>query len=259
MEPELAVGLPAAGAVATAMLRPRPRIALSAGVALGAAGLVAIALNDARVSNLVGIPLLISPFSRALLIAAAASLTAMIAFAPARTERAVLLTWGLAAIAGMAAVAAAPSRDVVFEIVRAMAILQAATEGKRPVATRLRVPALAVALLAITLLLARAEGPPPLSRLVAVGLVAGLVAAIGLLPYIHEFDPEEATWASPISWIGFAGPVLAVAILSRAGELVPSAGGVLGALLIGLGLVNVLWGTLASWRTARGLRGNETA
>ena len=252
MQPELAVGLPAAGAAATVMLRPRPRVALAAGLGLGAAGLAAIVLNDERASNLVGVSLSISPFSRALLIAAAASLAVMVMFAPARTERSVLLAWGLAAIAGMAAVAAAPSLDVVVEIVLAMAILQAATEGKRPIATRLRAPALAAALLAVTLLLARAEGPALLSRFVAVGLVAGLVAAVGLLPYIHEFDPEEATWASPISWIGFAGPVLAVAILARAGDLVQSAGGVLGALLIGIGLVNVVWGTLASWRTASG-------
>jgi formate hydrogenlyase subunit 3/multisubunit Na+/H+ antiporter MnhD subunit len=87
-------------------------------------------------------------------------------------------------------------------------------------------------------------------RFGAVGIVAGLVAAIGLLPYLHEFDPEESTVASPIPWIAFVGPLLAVAVLSRVKQVLPAdASDAFGAMLIGLGLLNVLWGTVAAWRT----------
>jgi len=96
----------------------------------------------------------------------------------------------------------------------------------------------------------RVEGPPLLVRFGAVGIVAGLVAAIGLLPYLHEFDPEESTVASPIPWIAFVGPLLAGAVLSRVKQVLPAdASDAFGAMLIGLGLLNVLWGTVAAWRT----------
>ncbi len=72
------------------------------------------------------------------------------------------------------------------------------------------------------------------------------------MPYIHEFDPEELTAASPIAWIAFLGPILGLAIVTRAHELVPEAAAAFGAMLIGLGLLNILWGSLASWLTEKG-------
>jgi formate hydrogenlyase subunit 3/multisubunit Na+/H+ antiporter MnhD subunit len=83
-----------------------------------------------------------------------------------------------------------------------------------------------------------------------VGIVAGLAAAVGLLPYAHEFDPEESLVASPIPWIAFVGPLLAAAVVSRAsGVVAADAGDAFGAMLIGLGLLNMLWGAVGSWRT----------
>lgn len=253
MEPELAVALPAAGAVFSVVLRPRPRAALIAGGALGAAGLTAILLAaPGLVSDQLGVSLSISAMSRALLLAAAASLALVIAFAPQRADRAVLLTWGLAGIAGMTAIAAAPNLDLVILVTLTVALLHAALGGRRPLAARLRAPALAVALLGTGLVFARLGGPPILAKFAAVGLVAGLVAAIGTLPYIHEFDPEEVTAASPIAWMAFLGPILGLEIVMRARELIPSAADDFGAMLIGLGLLNVLWGSLASWLTEKG-------
>lgn len=253
MEPELAVALPATGALFTAALRPRPRAALIAGGVLGAAGLVAIVLSAPGIaSDQLGLGLSISPLSRALLLAAAASLTLVVTFAPLRAERAILLTWGLAGIAGMAAIAAAPSLDLVILVTLAIALLQAAVSGRRPLAARLRAPALAVALLGAGLVFARIDGAPILAKFAAVGLVAGLAAAVGILPYIHEFDPEEVTAASPIAWIAFVGPILALEIVTRARDLIPSAAAAFGAMLIGLGLLNILWGSLASWFSEKG-------
>lgn len=190
--------------------------------------------------------------SRALLVAAAGSLALVVAFAPAQADRRILLIWGLAGLAAVAAIAAAPSLDIVLLIVLAVAVLQAAFgSARRPLEARLRAPVLAVALLAVGLEFARFEGPPVLARFAAVGLVAGLAATLGTLPYIHQFDPDELTAASPIAWIGYVGPVLALAVVSRAGELIPAAGAAFGAMLIGLGLINILWGGLATWQTEK--------
>jgi NADH:ubiquinone oxidoreductase subunit 2 (subunit N) len=185
-----------------------------------------------------------------LLLAAAATLTLAVVLGPPRVRRASLLMRGLIGLAGMAAIAVAPTLDLILLILLVLAVLQAGLVSHRDFTARVRAPVLAIALLALGLAFERIEGPPLLVRFGAVGLVAGLVAAIGLLPYLHEFDPEESTAASPIPWIAFVGPVLAVAVLARAKEVVPpEAGDAFGAMLIGLGLLNVLWGTVAAWRT----------
>jgi hypothetical protein len=253
MQPELAIGLPAAGSVCAVALRARPRAAIAAGAFLGLSGLAAIVLSiPGRTSDQLGVTLSLSAESRSLLIAAGAALVLVVALAPLLVERALLLTWGLAGLAGMAAIAAATSIEVIILVVLALAVLQAASPGGRSFATRLRGPVLAVALLALAAAAARSDGPSILSRLSVVGLVAGLSAALGTLPYIHEFDPEERTATSPMPWMAFIGPVLALAVFTRARELVPAEGAALGAMVIGLGLLNMVWGSLASWRTEGG-------
>lgn len=253
MGPELAIGLPAAGSLFAAVLRSRPRAAVAAGTAFGLLGLAAIFLTmPGRVSDQVGIPFSLSAEGRSLLIAAAAALALVVALAPLQVERALLLTWGLAGLAGMAAIAAATTLDFIILVVLVLAVLQATAAGKRSFATRLRGPVLAVALLALAAAFARNDGPSILNRLAAVGLVAGLSVGLGTLPYIHEFDPEERTATSPIPWMAFVGPVLALSVLMRERDLVPTEGAALGAMMIGLGLLNMVWGSVASWRTEGG-------
>ena len=250
MEPELAVALPAAGAACAAVLRPRPNLAVIIGALLGLGGLAAIVLSTpGLVSDALGVSLSLSAPARAMLIVAAASLAVVVVFAPERAERSRLLGFGLAGLAGMTAIAVAPTLDVVILILLALVVLQAAAPAARPFSRRVRAPAFAVAMLAAGLVLTRLAGPSLLERFGAVGLVAGLVAAVGALPYMHEFDAEESTAASPIPWAAFIGPVLAVTIVMRARELFPSAAGAFGAMLIGLGLLNMIWGCLAAWRT----------
>src|SRR5882672_3637597 len=99
-------------------------------------------------------------------------------------------------------------------------------------------------------MLARAPGPEVLDRFAAVGLVAGLAAGIGLLPYLHPFDPDDVVTSSPIAWMAFIGPaVAAVVVAGSRGLLPPDAGGVFGAILIGLGLLNVAWGGVGAYLT----------
>src|SRR5579859_175832 len=250
MEPELAVALPAAGAAFAVALRPRPRLALILGAVLGAGGVAAVLLaTPGAASNLLGITLSLSAASRSMLIVAAISLAFVVILAPVNAERSALLRWGLAGLAGMAGIAAAPTLEVSVLVLLALVVLQATVEGGRPHARRLRAPAFAVALIGLGLVFARMAGPPVLERLAAVGLVAGLTAALGALPYMHEFDADERTATSPIPWIAFVGPVLAIVVITRTHELVPSAAGAVGAMLIGLGLLNIVWGCVAAWRT----------
>ena len=184
------------------------------------------------------------------MLAAAGTLILVLVTAPPRVGRATLLIRGTATLAAMTAIALAPSLDLVLLILLVLAVLHAGLDTRRDFALRLRAPVLAIALLALGLALERMQGPPVLERFGAVGIVAGLVAAVGLLPYIHEFDPEEPVVASPIPWIAFVGPLLAATVLARVTHVLPpEAGGAFGAMLIGLGLVNVLWGGIASWRT----------
>ncbi|TME57819.1 MAG: hypothetical protein E6I58_04490 [Chloroflexi bacterium] len=223
------------------------------GSLFGATAVAAIVVAaPGMASDQLGVTLSFSAMTRTLLVAAAGALALVVGFAPSGADRVGLLTWGLAGFAGMTAIAAAPSLDLVILLTLGIALLHAALAGRRSLAARLRAPALAVALLGAGLLFARAEGPPMLSRFAAVGLAAGLVAVLGLLPYIHEFDAEEVTAASPIAWLAFLGPILGMVIVTRARELVPSAAAAFGAMLIGLGLLNVLWGSLASWLTEKG-------
>ena len=185
-----------------------------------------------------------------LLFAAAATLILVVVTAPPRVAWRTLLTWGLVGLAAMTAILLAPSLDLVLLILLVLAVLQARMVSNRDFATRLRAPVLAIALLGLGLAFERIQGPAVLQRFGAVGMVAGLVAAVGLLPYIHEFDPEESVVASPIPWIAFVGPLLAAIVLSRARHLLPpEAGDAFGAMLIGLGLLNMFWGSVASWRT----------
>lgn len=251
MEPELAVALPAAGAACASALQPRPRLALALAGVLGVAGLGAVLLSVPGLSSdQLGITLMLSAASRSMLIAASAALAMLVALPPPRADRSTLLRWGLGGLAGMAAIAVAPSLDIAVMVVLLLVVLQAAGSGRRPYANRVRAPALAVALFALGLVLATLQGPALLPKLAALCLVAGLAAALGVMPWIHEFDADERTATSPIPWLAFVGPVLAVVVVGQAGELVEGAEGAFSALLIALGLLNIGVATLAAWRTA---------
>jgi hypothetical protein len=181
---------------------------------------------------------------------AAAALAFAVTVTPLATSRRALMLKGGTGLAGSAAIAAVPSFDLSLLILLTLGVLHAAIDGRRAFAVRLRAPVIAVATLAIALLFAHAQGPDAVQRFAAVGLVAGLAAAVGLLPYLHPLDPDEPMTSSPIPWIAFVGPVLAAAIVSRGQQLLTSdAGGVFGAMLIGLGLINIAWGSIAAWLT----------
>jgi hypothetical protein len=192
----------------------------------------------------------VPPEALELLLIAAAALAFAVAFAPQAASRRVLLVRGGAGLAGSAAIVAVPTLDIVLLVLLVLGVTHAAVAGTRSFATRLRPPVIAVAMLALGLLLVRVEGPDLVARFGAVGLVAGIAAGVGLLPYLHPIEPDEALTASPVAWLGFIGPVLAVVVVVRAQGALPSdAGGAFGGMLIGLGLLNIAWGGVAAWLT----------
>jgi NADH:ubiquinone oxidoreductase subunit 2 (subunit N) len=184
---------------------------------------------------------------------AAVALVLVLALAPAAASRARLVATGGTGLVGTILVAAAPTFDLALLVLLATGAVHAAIDGHRSFATRLRAPAVAVALLALAAVFARVEGPDIVHRLAAVGLAAGLAAAVGLLPYLHSFDPEELVTASPVAWLAYVGPVVAAIVVANAqGMLSVEAGGAFAAMLVGLGLVNMAGGSLAASWTENG-------
>lgn len=185
-----------------------------------------------------------------LIVVAAAALAFAVAFAPLPGTRRPLLVRGAAGLIGTAAIAAVPTLDLAVLVLLALGVLHAGVAGTRSFATRLRPPFIAVALLALGLVLVRVQAPDLVARFGAVGLVAGLAAGVGVLPYLHPMESEEALSASPIAWLGFVGPVLATVVVIRTqGLLTVDAGGAFAGMLIGLGLLNMMWASLGSWLT----------
>ena len=191
------------------------------------------------------------PESLELWVLAAAGLAFAFVFSSARLPRRTLVIHGGAGLAAGAAIAVAPTLDLAVLVLLALGALDAALGGRQTFAVRMRAPVLAVAVLALGLMLVRVEGPDVLGRFASVGLVGGLAVAIGLLPFIHPFEADEATPASPLVWVVFVGPVLAAVLVARAQSLLPvDAGEAFAAMLIGVGLLNMVWGALGAWLTS---------
>jgi hypothetical protein len=192
----------------------------------------------------------VQPEALELLVIAAAALAFALAFAPLAASRRTLLIRGGAGLAGGVAIAAVPTLDLALLVLLLLGALHAAVAGTRSFAARLRPPVIAVAMLALGLLLVRVAAPDLVARFGAVGLVAGLAAGVGVVPYLHPIESDEALTASPVAWLGFIGPVLAVVVVVRAqGALSADAGGAFGGMLVGLGLLNMAWGGVGAWLT----------
>lgn len=182
---------------------------------------------------------------------AAVAVALAVVYAEPATPRRSLAVQGGIGLAGAAAIVLVPTFDLALLVLLALGTLQAVSAGARPMAVRLRPEVLAVALTGAGLLLARASGPDVLVRFGAVGVGAGLAAAVGLLPYIHVFDVDEPVAASPLAWLAFIGPVLAIVFVARSQhELTVDGWAAFGAIMIGLGLLNLVWGSVASWLAA---------
>ena len=160
---------------------------------------------------------------------------------------------GGAGLAGTAAIALVPSLDLAIVVLLALGVLHASAGGPRAFALRLRLVAVAAALLVLGGLFVRVQGPDVLARFGAVGMVAGVCAVVGLLPYIRPQEPADVAGASyaAVGWLAFVGPVAAVVLVARGTELLGvDAGQAFAAMLIGLGVLTMAWGSAGAWLTA---------
>jgi hypothetical protein len=188
--------------------------------------------------------------ARVFLVASAAALVLVVALAPHRPGRWELLAVGLAALGGQAALTAVADPFVIAVVLVLIGFGHATRPSPRPFAGRARGPAFAALLLGLGWALAGTPGPAWLGRAGALALALSLAAAAGLLPYLPDVDAREPASSSYVAWAGFFGPALALTLPGRLHGLSPDEGTVFGAALVGLGLVNLGWGTVGAWRTA---------
>jgi len=76
-----------------------------------------------------------------------------------------------------------------------------------------------------------------------------VAATIGVAPYLQRLDPREPAPASPIAWLGFFGPALAVVLVTRFVGLLPAESGPGYAVLLALGIFNLVLGAFGAWQS----------
>ncbi|MGH7903564.1 MAG: hypothetical protein ACREPA_05475 [Candidatus Dormibacteraceae bacterium] len=229
-----------------ARIVPRRRLAEPVAAVLAGGGLVAVMLAVAA-DRAGGPARLLTGEGRALLVAAGVgAVLALVASAqPARIAGA-----SLVGLAGLVALAAAPTPSLAGLVVLGLAVAQSRLLAGRSFAARIRAPAAGVLLLAVGDLLTR-SGAPGAARVGAVALALGVAAAAGLVPFLQELEAGEAVPAASIVWPGFVGPVLGVTVAGMVGALPePGAAGAFEAVMVGLGLVNAVWGATGAWVAA---------
>jgi hypothetical protein len=196
--------------------------------------------------------LLLPPPSRVLLAFSAPAVALMVWLAP-RGDRLERLCAGLVGLGSQAVLASVPDLLAVAVLLVPVGFAVAARPGRRSLSARVRGPALAAALLGLGWALLRSPGPAWLGRLGALGVALGLVAVGGLVPYLQEVEDGEPAETSYLAWTGFLAPALALVLpfrLLQGHLLTPDEGMVVGAVLVGLGALNLAWGAVGAWRTA---------
>jgi hypothetical protein len=246
--PELALAFPAAGAVMVSVLRPWRTAALVLGVVFGAAGALAVALAT-REETFLGLTLNVAAPGRSLLLLTFAAAALALVFTPPGADRLPLLVALLAGLFAASALVVLPDGYLVALVILLVAGVQAGLPALRSFGQRIRGPAFGALLIALGTALAAGAATGQLARLAGLAMVLGVVAAIGLAPYLHDLDPREPAPASPVAWLGFLGPSLAVLLAVRLLPTLPvGSGSAYGATLIGVGLFNAAVGTFGKWR-----------
>jgi hypothetical protein len=251
---ELAFGLPAVGAVLVSLLRRRRALPLLIGLAFGAAGLVATALVAPGVQGaLFGLRLAMPAPARVVLLGSFLAAGLVVLLVPPGADRAPMLASVLAGLSALAAIALVAEPLVTVLVLLLLAAVQSALPAFRPFAERIRAPAFGALLLALGALLAAGASSTPILRLSGLAVVLGVTAAIGVAPYLQQLDPREPAPASPIAWLAFIGPGLAVMLATRLIALLPpEASQAYAAVLLGLGLLNLVLGSFGAWRSRTG-------
>lgn len=216
----------------------------------GVGAVLAVLILAAPLLPVAALPHL-TPAARALLLASAAALALTTVLAPHRVARWELLATGLGALGGQAVLMALTDPLAIAAVLLLIAFGFAARTGARPFVERARGPAFAALLIGLGWAFVQLQGAAWVGRVGALALALGLACAAGLVPYLAAVDAEEPASSSFVAWTGFFGPALAISLPGRVLPALPAGdGAVFGATLVGLGLVNLAWGTIGAWRTA---------
>ena len=186
---------------------------------------------------------------RAMLGATALALVLLVLFVPQPLDRLELLASGLFLLGGLSVVAMAANVLVVAILLLPLAAVLAARGGGRPFPERMRGPAVGVFLMGLGGVLVTAHDLYGRGRLGVLGVVLGLLAITGLVPFLRRIDAREPASVSGLVWPAFVAPTLATVVLAELLPMLSTAQGVVYAVLfVSFGLLNLWWGVLAAWR-----------
>jgi len=144
-------------------------------------------------------------------------------------------------------VVAIPNPAAMAVLVLLLGGLQAVLPARRSYTLRMRGPAAAALMLGAAWLCAQTTSVGA-HRVAGLGFGLAIAAAAGLVPYAGDLDPDEPAASSCLTWAGFLAPALALSLPARASVLNGDTRAVFSATLLGLGLLNLAWGTIGAWR-----------
>jgi hypothetical protein len=221
------------------------------------AGVVALGLSGAAVAVLVvwspdalrGLGLAATLPARTMIAAGAGTVALTSALSGPRVPRWDLLAGGSVVLGGLAVLVAVPDPAAVAALILLLGGLQATLPAHRSFSLRMRGPATAALLLGAAWLFVHTSSAGA-HRVAALALALAIAAAAGLVPYVPDLDPDEPPASSCLTWAGFLAPALALALVlpTRVLTLNSDELPIFSATLIGLGLVNLTWGTVGAWR-----------
>ena len=221
------------------------------------AGVVALGLAGAVLAILVvwspaasrGLGLAATLPARTMIAACAATVVLTSVLSGPRVVRWDLLAGGSVALGGLALLVAVHDPAAAAALILLLGGLQATLPARRSFSLRMRGPAAAALLLGAAWLFVHTTSTGA-HRVAALALGLAIAAAAGLAPYLPDLDPDEPPAASCLTWAGFLAPALALALVlpTRVLTLKSDELPVFSATLIGLGLVNLAWGTIGAWR-----------
>ena len=244
---ELAVGLPAAGALAVTLLQRRRSLAVVGGLCLGGLALAAALSGQGRSEDFFGIRLALPPPLLAVLVATFLTGALAVLLVPPGAARLPMLWSVLSGLTAVTAIAVLTDPLLMALVVLLVACGQAALPALRPFVERMRAPAFGGLALAFGLILAGGVDAVPLQKVAGLAVVLGFAAMIGLAPYLQALDPREPAPASPMAWLAFLGPGIAVAMAVRvAPTLSADAGTAYTEVLLAFGLFNIAVGAAGS-------------
>lgn len=232
--------------IAKGSLRPTSQVGVLAAAAVLACAAVLLATVAAPMRSWSNVLVVPSP-AGALTLAALAGILAVAALIPPGLRSGVVWPAALTVI-GLGFVSTAPDLLVTALVVLYLACAQSSLPARFP--GRLRWPSLGAVILVGAVLLSSARGDDVERRLLGLALSLAIPALVGLVPFLQEFDRGETLAGSSLLWMALVGPLVClVVVVQERMLLVESAGPIHVAVLIAVGLVNVLWGLVGAARS----------